>query len=327
MDADDEHDDGGRPAWLRLARWWPVAVGAVGGIVLRFMFSAQGALSAMSLAFFYIAPFAVAAVSVYLAERQQPRSWAYYAGAGALANLMFVLGTVFTGMEGAICAVIATPVFALFGAIGGLVMGAICRWTSWPDRGVLGIATLPIILAATLPTDVEQDRLGLVERHVVVAAPAEAIWRQIQDVRDIRPDELDAWVYRIGVPRPSEARGERDHGASVRRVRMGRNVHFDQVVVAEVPNRLIRWRYRFDADSFPAGAMDDHIRIGGDYFDLGETDYALEPLPDGTTRFSVRFRYRVHTSFNWYASALADTLIGNFEEAALRFYAQRASAS
>jgi hypothetical protein len=325
MDADG--DRGRKAAWRWLAKWWPVPVGVVCGVMFRIVFSGHGGLSAMSLAFFYVVPVAVAAVAVYLAERRERRTWAYYAGAGALANLLFVLGTVMTAMEGAICAVLAAPIFAMYGALGGLAMGLVCRWTSWPNRGALGIATLPLIVAALVPADVEQDRIGLVERHLVVAAPAGAIWREIQDVRDIRPDELDAWMYRIGVPRPSEARGERGEGESVRRVRMGRNVHFDQVVVAEVPNRLIRWRYRFDDDSFPAGAMDDHVRIGGDHFDLGDTEYALEPLADGSTRFSVRFRYRVHTSFNWYASALADALIGNFEEAVLRFYARRASAS
>jgi hypothetical protein len=34
--------------------------------------------------------------------------------------------------------------------------------------------------------------------------------------------------------------------------------------------------------------------------------------------------YRVSTPFNWYARPIAELLIGNFEEAALRFYARRA---
>ncbi len=35
-------------------------------------------------------------------------------------------------------------------------------------------------------------------------------------------------------------------------------------------------------------------------------------------------RYRVSTSFNWYAAPVAKLLVGNFESAALEFYADRA---
>ena len=35
-------------------------------------------------------------------------------------------------------------------------------------------------------------------------------------------------------------------------------------------------------------------------------------------------RYRVSTAFNWYTQLIAEFLVENFEEAALRFYAVRA---
>lgn len=35
--------------------------------------------------------------------------------------------------------------------------------------------------------------------------------------------------------------------------------------------------------------------------------------------------YRVSTNFNWYARPIADFLVGNFETAALGFYAHRAA--
>jgi hypothetical protein len=36
--------------------------------------------------------------------------------------------------------------------------------------------------------------------------------------------------------------------------------------------------------------------------------------------------YRVSTRINWYAGRVAELLVGNFEETALRFYARRAEA-
>jgi hypothetical protein len=37
-------------------------------------------------------------------------------------------------------------------------------------------------------------------------------------------------------------------------------------------------------------------------------------------------RYRLSTSFNWYAGPVLDLLIGDFEDAILAFYARRAEA-
>jgi hypothetical protein len=80
------------------------------------------------------------------------------------------------------------------------------------------------------------------------------------------------------------------------------------------------------SDSFPAGALDDHVRIGGAYFDVIDTEYKLLNVGSGT-ELRVRMRYRVSTAFNWYTRPFAEFLVGDFEEAALRFYARRAETS
>ena len=36
-------------------------------------------------------------------------------------------------------------------------------------------------------------------------------------------------------------------------------------------HETIHWHYQFDPDSFPPGSMDDHVAIGGEYFDLLDT--------------------------------------------------------
>jgi hypothetical protein len=96
------------------------------------------------------------------------------------------------------------------------------------------------------------------------------------------------------------------------------------VYVAERDRRRsVRWLYHFSADSFPPHALDDHVRIGGRYFDLIDTEYSLRTVSEGT-ELRVRMTYRVSTAFNWYARPLASFFVGNFEEAALAFYAHRA---
>jgi hypothetical protein len=89
------------------------------------------------------------------------------------------------------------------------------------------------------------------------------------------------------------------------------------------PETRVLWTYKFSKDSFPPQALDDHVRIGGTYFDVVNTEYALRDVPGGT-EIRATMHYRVSTNFNWYVRPIAAFLVGNFEYAALRFYAHRA---
>jgi hypothetical protein len=189
-------------------------------------------------------------------------------------------------------------------------------------------AVLPLVLAGIFPSVPAERPVFMSERQILVDAAPEAVWKQLLYAPDIRADEMDAaWMYRIGVPLPHSGMTVNEEGRLVRQVRMGKGIHFDQVAAEWTENRHLRWTYRFAEDSFPPRALDDHVKIGGHYFDLIDTEYRLVPVPGGTTRLHLRMRYRVSTQFNWYAVPVARFLIGNFEEHALGFYSRRAVAA
>ncbi len=312
---------------LPFSSWWPLAIGALTGIVLRLIFSGQpgGAFTAMQGAFVYLAPVAVGAVTVYAAEARQRRTWAYYIWAPMLTNAFFVLGTMAILIEGLICAVIILPLFAVLGAFGGLVMGAICRISRRRRGAVYSLAALPVLLGFLPADESSYQRIGKIERTLVVEASPQQIWRHIHDARDIRPDEVGhAWMYRIGVPLPIAGVTERTPAGFVRKVSMGKSIHFDQVATDWQEDRHVRWIYRFEKDSFPPRALDDHVMIGGHYFDLLDTSYTLTPVSAQMTELRIAMHYRVSTQFNWYAEGVARLLIGNFADVILQFYGRRA---
>lgn len=274
--------------------------------------------------FVLLVPMLVGAVAVYLGERVKRRSWTYYFWIAAGANALFVLGTFLIMIEGLICVILAAPLFGLIGGLAGLAMGAVCRWTRWPKHTVYGFAVLPLLLGG-LEQHLPVPRVvHSVERTILVPASPERIWLQLTVAKGIQPNEIGgAWMYRIGVPLPQSAVTEDVDGKAVRHISMGKGIHFDQVAENWEPNRRVKWLYRFSDDSFPARALDDHVKIGGAYFDVLDTEYILRQVKGGT-ELRARMSYRVSTSFNWYAAPIAELMIGNFEEAALRFYASRA---
>jgi len=315
---------------LPFSGWWPVGCGALAGLLLRFVYSGLpgNAYSAMLSSFIVGSPLLVGVVTVYVAELEERRTWTYYFVAPVLGTALYVVGSLALLIEGWICAILIIPVFALLGGLAGLAMGAFCRMTNWPRQHVVScIVLLPLLGGAFEHHVPNADRERTQTRELFVAATPGQVWRELVDTRDIESGEVkSAWMYRIGVPLPTAGAGEFRAGEHLRHITMGRGRRFDQVAVEWRENQRVSWRYRFDQDSFPPGALDDHVRIGGEYFDLGDTTYELRPEGDGT-HLTVHMRYRVSTHFNWYAGPVADLLVGDFAEKILDFYGRRAGAA
>jgi uncharacterized protein YndB with AHSA1/START domain len=227
-------------------------------------------------------------------------------------------------IEGLICAIVVLPLFAVLGGIAGIFMGAVCQWTGHPRSTLLSVLALPLVLGSLEHHVPLPNTVDTVTAVRLIDAPPDRVWQAILYADDIQPEEMgSAWMYRIGVPLPRSAVTVESNGERVRHIEMGKGIRFDQVVVEWEPERRVRYIYRFTPDSFPPHALDDHVRIGGDFFDLHDTEYLLEGRPDGT-RLTVRMSYRVSTHFNWYARLVGRLLVGNFEKTALDFYARRA---
>ena len=262
-----------------------------------------------------------------LAERQQRRSWSYYAWAPALATCLVVIGSMLVLIEGLICAIVIVPLFTFMGMAGGLCMGLVCRLTRWPRHAAYGFAVLPLAAALVLPQGAPAQ-VGQVERSLWINAPAAVVWQGINDIRNIQPSEVEtSLAYRIGVPPPVEAvTVQEPHGTHVRKIRWGKGVNFDEVIQDWEPGRHLRWTFRFGPDSIPAGALDDHVAIGGAYFDLNDTAYTLTPEAGGT-RLHLRISYRLSTDFNTYANWWAQALLDNFALTVLQLYKTRLEGS
>jgi hypothetical protein len=69
--------------------------------------------------FIFCAPLAVGALTVYLAERRERRSWGYYFYAPFLATMLFVAGSLLVMIEGIICAIVIVPMFAVLAGSAG----------------------------------------------------------------------------------------------------------------------------------------------------------------------------------------------------------------
>ena len=228
---------------LPFSKWWPFLGGALIGITMRlFFWHAPGnPYAAMMGSFIYLVPILVGIVTVYIAETQLRRSWGYYLWAPFLANVIFVVGTIVILVEGWICAIVIIPLFAILGSFCGLLMGVVCRTTNWPKQTLYSFVALPLILGGFEVGLPLPERISMIERQVTIHAPPSVVWQQIHNARDIQAEEVSAgWAYRIGVPMPLAGVSQQSPSGMVRKITMGKGIHFDQVVVDWQENQYVR---------------------------------------------------------------------------------------
>lgn len=323
----------------KIPRPWPnlfyLAIGgAIYGLLMRLTFGmhllglpavAGYASGAMLNSFLFLVPALIGALTVFRTPETQ-RSWGRAMILPWLPTLLFVAGTAVLLIEGSICIIMALPIFLFMASFGGFIMWMVLRFFV-PSRTTVGaLLLLPLATGAVERHMPLPPAIQVSDASVHIRATPAAIWQLINRATAISPSEMDdGWAFRIGVPHPIEAVTVDAGNGRVRKLRWEQGVHFDEPILDWDENRYIRWRYEFAPDSIPPGALDEHVTIGGRYFDLIDTSYRLDPEGDGT-RLSIHVSYRVSTGFNWYAARLARLLVDNSAQTILAFYQHRGEA-
>jgi hypothetical protein len=253
---------------------------------------------------------------------------------GATALYVFTAGALLR--EGMICVVMAAPLLLAFALLGWLVtevamIALTADWRVWKrkrdqaPRMLLGVALIAPLLLAPLEAAMQPaTHQASVSASTFIEAPPDVIWQHINWPRHIRPDELGArWSHAVGFPRPVDARTVTPALGGERELRWERGIHFGAVITEWQPGKHIAWRYHFAPDSFPPGALDKHIVVGGRYFTLNSSRYTLTPEGAGT-RLQVDMAYSITTTFNGYAGWWARRFAGDTANAVLQLYKTRA---
>ena len=325
--------DGGTPdhvAWLVLAGKVTAAVavmslgGVYGASAYYFFQSVFKTDGVMLWSFLAGVPLVIGIIIEAAAQRRFGSGPAESAGLSLLAVFMFVFASGALFREGTICIVMALPLFLVFVLLGALVSWFIAKRSGPPGPKAMSLALIAPALAGSVEASVKTpDLMILTVREIFIAAPPSAVWHHINYPTAIQHHELASGIaYRIGVPYPIEARTLDERVGGKRELRWERGISFEEIITEWEPEKRIAWTYRFNPNSFPPGSLDDHIVIGGRYFDLVSTSYDLKPEADGT-RLIINVATRVTTNFNWYAGNWARYLVDDTAEAILKFYKAR----
>jgi hypothetical protein len=318
----------------KLALVAAVAAGLVYGLASRFLFgpeSGNGLLGVMTFAFIFLVPLGLGALTVHLAAPQYRRSLANAILTPWAATVLTLLAAFVTGFEGMICIVMIAPAFLVMASIGGVTIYLVHRIAARRGMAQLNAATVLLLLALPYLIGPLEQTLGtakslrVVETQIRIHADAATVWANIARVPEILPHEqYTSLAHVIGFPKPLEATLSYEGVGGVRHATFERGVLFVETVTVWEPLRRLAFTIHADPDQIPARALDEHVTVGGPYFDVLDGEYVIEPLADGAVMLHLRSTHRLSTSFNPYARLWTDWVMRDVQNNILQVVRDRA---
>lgn len=328
------------------ARPWGFAAGpAIGiitgagyGLIARLVFgfpkaspsghSAEVVFGIMTVSFLFLVPVAVGVVAVVALPnplRRAPWTWLVLPFAACIALLLGVAATL---LEGAICIVMAAPIFVGFSVVGGVVAGLVLKYSEKQAKALAALALFPF-LSSPLELRTPPSRM---EREVVterlVAASPEALWQEVVRVPEIRDDELrSSFFTAIGIPRPLAASLDREGVGALRTASFRGGITFREQIAVWQRNERLGFTIAVVPESILPGLLDEHVRVGSEHFDVTWGEFRLVPVSAGRTRLVLLSRHRLSTRFNVYAGLWTDAVMRDLQERICEVIARRAAAA
>jgi hypothetical protein len=306
------------------------SVGLFYGLFIRlgsYLFPRSELFGVMTLGFLVVLPFSIGFVVVYLVESKRAHTitaWVFLPWVPVIGG---IIATVLMYWEGMICASFFLPISLLLSTLGGLSAGYIARFQFSRAAGkiTLGcVLVLPLLITPWESAVFSRNELESVETEIDVHAPAEVIWRNIERVREIQPNELPrSWTHAIGFPSPVEATLSIEGLGGVRHASFSGGVVFIENVDEWLPNQRLAFSIHSQEDHIPERTLDEHVRVGGRYFDVLRGEYVIEPLAGGVTRLHLSSKHRLSTDFNWYAQLWTRSVMRDIQTTILQVIRNR----
>lgn len=298
------------------------------GLLFRYFFTLQPMAqwyTVMSWSFLVFLPLLLGILTTFLAEEKLILEKKYRFLLPWIAVLIFALITLTTQQEGWACWIMAAPFFLVASAVGGFI-GAWIRLRKG-QKGKMYVSLLALMPFLLSPVE---HAITLIPAQyeaytsIDIAAPKENIWPNVTRVRAIAADDDKGWFTRfLGFPRPIRAELNFEGVGAYRKAIFDKGLVFDERVTKY--QHLVNMTFSIKANphEIPAATMDDHIVIGGKYFDVLDGTYALEQLNDSTCRLHLYSHFKMSTSFNSYASIWARWIMQDIQNNILQIIQRR----
>ncbi|MBO0357035.1 hypothetical protein J0X19_03680 [Hymenobacter sp. BT186] len=308
-----------------------VVAGLLAALLGRFVFATSSFNDAgglLMLCFLLLVPMALGAVTTHFTPVTASKSWRTVWGPFVTVVLFLFMALVFH-LEGMICVLIISPLFLITSYIGSVLYLLFTDDKPNKDKTytVAVFALLPFLLAPLEGQFAAPTTLRRVENTVLIQAPASVVWQQIIRVPPIQAQDLgSSLVDRIGFPRPVEATLTHEGVGGVRHATFERGVEFIETVDVWEPQQRLSFSIVPNTATIPPTTFDEHVTVGGRFFDVLRGTYELVPAGPGRTRLVLYSQQRLSTRINPYAGLWTDYVMSEIQRRILDVIRRRCEA-
>ena len=308
-------------------------IGVAYGLLTRYVFDLSryknDVFGVMTFSFIFLVPFGLGVATVLVGERRAPWKWWQWLVIPWLAALLALFSAVALAWEGLICFVLWTPGFLILASLGGLAAGLAGLWLRRRGRTLVlaSFLILPFVVAPLEHRLPLPDERRVVKTQIEIAAAPETVWRNIARVPAIGPREQSrSWFHVIGFPRPVEATLSHEGVGGVRHASFEGGVVFVETVTTWEPGRRLAFSIAADPASIPQTTLDEHVTVGGPFFDVLQGEYEIEPVAPGRVVLHLASTHRLSTRFNLYSGLWTDFIMRDVQEYILKILKRRCEA-
>lgn len=304
-----------------------IAIPSIYALLLRTVFGEStwsGVFNMMSKTFLFLLPSIVGALTVYFSPEEKVKKFSYRFFIPWIPIFVFFFITLIFAIEGWPCLVMILPIFLLAASIGGLI-AAYFKLKKKENKLYVSVLTvLPLFVSPI------ENYLGANSEpykaytFIDIKAPAEKIWDNVTRVRTISNEQDKGYLTSLlNFPRPIKAELNYEGVGAHREAIFTNGLVFHETVTEYIDNKKMSFTIKALPHEIPLTTMDEHLVVGGKYFDVLNGTYELEKLNESTYRLHLWSNFKLTTTFNFYASWWAKQIMKDIQNNILQIEKQR----
>ena len=274
-------------------------------VILRLLFGIEkweDMFGVMTLTFLFLLPTIVGTLTVYLSSIENAKKSSYKFFAPWIPIFLFLIITIILAIEGWACWLMILPLFLFAASIGGFIGGYLKSKKRNDKLNISILFLLPFIISPLESLIETIPGTYKAYTYIDINAPAEEIWDNVTSVKEISEEEDKGYLSNfLGFPRPVKAELDFEGVGAFREAIFTNGLVFNETVTEYIDGEKMVFTIRANTYDIPSTTLDEHILIGGDYFDVLNGTYELEELGKGIHRLHLYSHFKMKTTFNFYA--------------------------
>ncbi|MFT3687389.1 MAG: hypothetical protein QM783_21115 [Phycisphaerales bacterium] len=280
----------------------------------------------MSWTFFLLAPTAIGALFIYFSPISSVKNIGYRILGPWIPVILVITLTIVFGVEGWACWIMIAPLFLIFASFGGLIAGIfkLRKNKKNENLNLSIILLLPFVIGPIENSIPRGKEVYTTYTSIIINADAAKIWGNVTSVREIKPNEdstkLTAW---LGFPKPVKAELDTLAVGGYRKAIFEKGLIFNETVTQYEHEKSMKFRIQANTYDIPSTTLDEHILIGGEYFDMLNGTYKLQRLSENRYNLILYSNFSMKTTFNSYAAIWGNWIMKDIQNNILKVIKSR----